>query len=290
MHRNKPQFSRRDSLGAPIEYDREKRGFCYTDTNWFLPSLSMSEGDLFYLLLASRVLEQYRGTPVAARVEQIFSKVAGLLPDKLAIKPELVFTRFSFTSPPSDPINERIWTTLVRGLLRQRSVEVVYRRPDVPEPSARTLDPYHIANLQGEWYVFAWCHLRQTVLQFAMSRIEKATVTGRTFTVQPGFDRKKLDSGTFGRFTAAVGHKELSVRLRFAKACAPWVTEKQWGPGQKIHRRRNGDIELTFRASGLYGVQRWVLAWGHDVHVLAPAKLKQMVRAEIEMMHRGACG
>ena len=27
----------RDQLGAPIEYDRDRKGFYYTDQNWFLP-------------------------------------------------------------------------------------------------------------------------------------------------------------------------------------------------------------------------------------------------------------
>ena len=45
----------RDGLGAPIDYDRDRKGYYYTDTNWFLPALSVTEGDLFYLLLASKV-------------------------------------------------------------------------------------------------------------------------------------------------------------------------------------------------------------------------------------------
>jgi len=327
MHRNKPQFNRlleldrqirdgkypncltfsvdwevsqktvqrdieylRDTLGAPIEYHREKRGFFYTDANWFLPSLSMSEGDLFYLLLASKVLEQYRGTPVAAHVERIFGKVASLLPDKLALKPELVFTRFSFTSPPSGPVHEDIWTTLVRGLLHQQSVEIAYRRLEAHESGSRTIDPYHIANLQGEWYVFAWCHTRQMVLQFAMSRIGEAVLTKTPFEIQSGFDRKKLASGTFARFTPATGDKAQTVSLLFDKTIAPQILEKQWGPGQRARRRKNGDIELSFQATGLLEVQRWVLAWGRQVRVLAPRELKRMVREEIRFMHKAQCG
>src|ERR1039458_9186841 len=40
----------RDMLVAPIEYDRDRKGFYYINQNWFLPSLSMSEGDLLAVL------------------------------------------------------------------------------------------------------------------------------------------------------------------------------------------------------------------------------------------------
>ena len=222
---------------------------------------------------------------MATHVERIFEKLASLLPDKLALKPELIFTRFSFTSPPSGPVNEAIWTALVRGLLHQQSVNIVYRRLEAHESGSRTIDPYHIANLQGEWYAFAWCHTRQMVLQFAMSRIEKATPTKKTFVVQPGFDKEKLASGTFARFTPATGDKAQTVSLIFDKTIAPQILEKQWGPGQRVKRRKNGDIELSFQATGLIEVQRWVLAWGHHVRVLAPPELNRMVREEVRLMH-----
>jgi len=57
----------RDQLGAPIEYDRHRKGYHYADKNWFLPSLSLSEGDLFDLLVASRALEQHSAPPIWRR-------------------------------------------------------------------------------------------------------------------------------------------------------------------------------------------------------------------------------
>ena len=69
----------RDQMNAPIEYDRERQGFYYKDTTWFLPALSLSEGDLFVLLVASKALEAYRGTPVAKELERVFTKITDCL-------------------------------------------------------------------------------------------------------------------------------------------------------------------------------------------------------------------
>ena len=45
----------RDQLGAPIVYDRERKGFFYENSSWWLPSVVLSEGELMGVLLAARV-------------------------------------------------------------------------------------------------------------------------------------------------------------------------------------------------------------------------------------------
>ena len=74
----------RDEMGAPIEYDKKRRGFYYTNNTWFLKSIMMSEGDLFALLVGSQAMAIYRGTPVAKELETIFGKLTACLPNKLS--------------------------------------------------------------------------------------------------------------------------------------------------------------------------------------------------------------
>ncbi len=122
----------------------------------------------------------------------------------------------------------------------------------------------------------------EDVRQFAMPRIDEAKLTDRRFAMPETFDARALLSGAFGRY--AGGNKEHRVRLLFDKDIAEWITERRWHPKQKLKHRRNGHIELSFPAKGLFEVQRWVLSWGHHVKVLAPKELKTMVEEEIKRM------
>ena len=272
----------RDQLGAPIEYDRVRRGYFYSDPSWFLPSLSLSEGDLLALLVGSRALKAYRGTPVAKDLERVFLKLAALLPETVSLRPELMFSSFSFTSPPSKPVDEKVWTTVVRGLLHRRSLKVSYRAFEAEETRDREIDPYHVANLAGEWYVFARCG-DAGVLQFAIPRIMRASLLKRTFDVPDDFDAETLVSSAFGRFASG---KPRRVRVLFDAEVAPWVLERQWSPTQTVKRKRDGSVELAFEAAGLFEVFRWGLAWGRHATVLAPGELKKWVADEVKAMAR----
>jgi predicted DNA-binding transcriptional regulator YafY len=274
----------RDQCGAPVAYDRDRKGFFYEDLSWWLPSVSLSEGELLGVLLAARVAEQYQGSPVARQIERVFEKLASLLPDKVSINPALLYSKFTFTSPPAKPVNEEVWTTVVRGLLARRTISIRYRTFDATDGQEKEslVDPYHIANLQGEWYLFGVHHGHTDVRQFSMARIGKAAMTERHFDMPSGFDPAKLLDGTFARY-AGDGEVQ-TVRLLFDKEIAHWITERQWHPKQKLHRRKTGGIELEFPVKGLFEVQRWVLSWGHSVKVLGPSELKSAVAEEIRMM------
>ena len=281
----------RDQMNAPIAYNRDRKSYYFTEATWSMPALVVSEGEILSVLLASRVLEQYHGTPAAANLREIFDKLAEMLPDKVSIPPENLFTRFSFRGPPARPVTPEVWSTVIRGLCDQKTLRLRYRpfdtaKADVGKESR--VNPYHIANLQGEWYLFGVHDGYEDVRQFSMARIEQAVLTGEAFQVPADFNPEKLLADTFGRFS---GDNEVhAVRLLFSKDVAAWVEEREWHPKQTIHRRRNGDVELSFPAKGLYEVQRWVLSWGHDVKVLAPKNLTQMVRDEVKAMAQNIVG
>lgn len=274
----------RDSLNAPIEFDRHKNGFYYKDPTWFLPSIVLSEGELMALLVASKALEQYQGTPVAMEIKSVFQKISELLPEKITLPPEYLFTHFTFTSPPAKPVDEKVWIAVIRGLLNQRTLQINYRAFESPTLKEHEIDPYHVANLRGEWYVFGHSHRSDKLTQFAMARIKAASVSDKTFVVPKGFDPKKLFDTTFGRFALLPGEKVHAVKLRFDKEVTAWVMDREWHPKQKLTRLANGDIELKFPAAGLMEVQHWVLAWGRYVKVLEPAELKKAVAEEIRAM------
>src|SRR6185369_9625536 len=52
----------RDRLNLPIEYDGSRHGFHYTSEVSAFPTMQITEGELFALVVAEKALQQYRGT------------------------------------------------------------------------------------------------------------------------------------------------------------------------------------------------------------------------------------
>ncbi|QLH45227.1 MAG: hypothetical protein HWD58_06225 [Bacteroidota bacterium] len=66
------------SLGfnAPIEYSQEKRGYIYTDPDYSINKIPLSEEDLQGLEMAIGILEQFKGIPAIGLFEDSITKLA----------------------------------------------------------------------------------------------------------------------------------------------------------------------------------------------------------------------
>ena len=81
----KLESSTRDQLDAPIKYDYERKGFYYSKSNFSLPSISITEGELMALFVAEKVLKQYKGTPYEKELRSAYEKLTANLPDEISI-------------------------------------------------------------------------------------------------------------------------------------------------------------------------------------------------------------
>ncbi len=267
-------------LGAPIEYDKVKRGFRYTDNTWFLKSVLLSEGELFAMLVGSQAMTMYRGMPVAKELEAIFGKLAACLPDKLTVSPELIYSRFTFSGPPAKVIREDVWKGVVRGLMNQRELEIRYQSLHAQQPKTHAVQPCHLANLDGEWYLFAYDPKHKEIVQYSVGRIESVTVSERTFTLPATVNMGKLLADRFGRFIHSEKYKPIVVRLLFDAKLAAYISEKTWHPGQTLKPRRGGAVELCLPVPAVRDVRPWIMSFGSKVKVLAPKSLAEAIRQE----------
>jgi len=137
------------------------------------------------------------------------------------------------------------------------------------------VDPYHLANINSEWYLFAYDHLRKAIRTFVPARVQAVKDTGQTFPRPENFSLEKQLRDSFG---VESGRGKHEIVLRFNQGVADYIREKKWHESQKLRELKNGGVELTLRLSSLMEISRWVLSWGGNVKVIKPAELKQVVK------------
>ena len=137
------------------------------------------------------------------------------------------------------------------------------------------MDPYHLANINGEWYLFAYDHARKDIRTFVPVRVSSVKQTGKTFPRPEKFSLEKRLRNSFGVHS---GEGQFDVLLRFNERVADYVREKKWHESQQLRELKGGEVELSLKLSSLMEIQRWVLSWGGDVVVSKPKELIESVR------------
>jgi predicted DNA-binding transcriptional regulator YafY len=265
----------RDRLDLPIAWDFFQKGFYYTEEVTAFPTLHVTEGELVALLVAEKALHQYRGTLFEKPLLSAIRKMEQSLPDTISLSIAGIDQTFSFSTRAEPILNMEIFDALSKAATARKQVQIGYRKPGEKQIEQRVVDPYHLANINGEWFLFAYDHLRKDIRTFVPARIHSIRLTGRVFEKSSTFSLEQRLRGSFGVHS---GTGQFDVVIRFNSRVADYVREKRWHDSQKLRELRNGGLELSLKLSSLSEVERWVLSWGGDAVVIKPAELAESVR------------
>ena len=273
----------RDQLGAPVAFNPIENGYEYTEDGFTFPEVQMSEGEVLALMVADRALSAYRGTASEKLLRQLLGKATAALGDRLEISPERVAESYSFlhTAPPAR-VDPEIFSTLERAIRDRESLQVVYHTQSRAETSSRRIDPYHLANVDGDWFLLAHCHKNQEVRVFKPARIRKVKATGQRY-VPRTFDPEEFLQT---KIHAMGGERIFEAVLRFDAPLAGHILEREWGPGFRAQIMTDGGVELSFRSENADAVVRWCLGWGPGAAVIAPPWVRRRARQMLRQIAR----
>jgi proteasome accessory factor B len=274
----------RDRLELPIEFDAARNGFRYTEEVSAFPTMQITEGELFALVVAEKALQQYRGTSFEKPLLSAIKKMEQALPDTISLNLAEVEQTISFRTSAEPILNLVVFDTLAKAAAHRKQLRFDYRKPGKREPEPRLVDPYHLANINGEWFLFGYDHDRKDIRTFVPARMSAVEMTEKSFARPRTFSLERRLRDSFGVHSA---EGEFDIVLRFNARVADYIREKKWHESQQLRELRNGGVELRLKLSSLGEIERWVLSWGGDAVVVQPAELAASVKAAARRVAQG---
>ncbi len=257
--------------GAPIEYEPSRHGYFYTDENFQLPALNLTEGDLLAILVADRALSSYRNSPFYERLRTVFERLSAFLPERVSVQTQDMAHHVSVISEPVTEINAKVWVTLQACLEQEVTARIQYQAPSYHESVPRLVDPYHIVGHKGEWYLLGWSHHDEMVRIYALARVKGCRMERTSFDRPKDFRPEDYIDPGFGVF---VKEPELDVAIRFDPPIASKIQERFWHPKQSIEEIEGGSIILRFTTNQQTQTLFWVSSWGPNAEILSPPELR----------------
>jgi proteasome accessory factor B len=265
----------RDRLNLPVEFNGARNGYFYTEEVSNFPSVQITEGELFALVVAEKALQQYRGTSFEKPLLSAIKKMEQALPDTISLNLADIEQTISFRTRAEPILDLKNFDALAKAVAQRKGLELIYRKPG-QKMERRIVDPYHLANINGEWFLFAFDHARKDIRKFVPARILEIKQTGKSFKRSKKFSLEKELRDSFGVHS---GEGEFEVVIRFNARAADYIREKKWHPSQRLRELKGRGLELKMKLSSLAEIERWILSWGGDAKVLQPRALAESVRA-----------
>jgi predicted DNA-binding transcriptional regulator YafY len=274
----------RDRLDAPIVYDRGDDVYRFApdaatrSATHELPGVWFSEPEIHALLTMHQLIAGLDADGVLGRhLQPLLDKLDGMLGADAAEVRQMM-QRVRILGATARPVPSRYFELVGSALLKRRRIRMRYLTRSRGTTAERAVSPLRLVHYRGTWYLDAWCHQADALRRFALDAIEEAEVLEQPAKVVAIKTVESDLDGTYGIFSGKAARR---ATLVFDAGVAPWVSREVWHADQRGRTLDDGRYELQLPYADDTELAMDVLRYGEQVEVVAPATLREAIRARL---------
>lgn len=277
----------KDRLHAPIVFDRDLGGYRFEregqriGPQYELPGLWFSAEEIHALLTMQHLLANLdTGGLLGPHIQPLLARLSGLLGS--ADNPaEEVKKRIRIETVGARRFHLSHFQAVGSALLRRKRMLIRYHARGTDQETEREISPQRLIYYRDNWYLDAWCHLREDLRAFSLDAIRAADILEKK---AKEVSEKHLDQVLGSGYGIFSGDNVTWATLRFTPERARWVAAEKWHPDQVGRVLEDGGYELKVPYTDDRELLMDVLKFGADCRVVSPASLINKVESEVRRM------
>lgn len=270
------QLMRSDKLGynAPIQVV-DKKYYTYADPAYSIANIPLTDQDLHKLTEVVDILKQFKGF-------NHFKDLSGMvqrLEDKIHITKTRQQTLIDFEKNDNLQGLEYI-DPLYQAVRQPRAIQLSYQSFRSKMANTFVFHPYYLKEYRNRWFVLGCKNEETSLLTLALDRIMQIEPTDEPFTPCSGIDLPAYFKHVIG-VTVNAGQQPVEVRLFVHQQTAPYVRTKPLHHSQQVVETLGNGVVISLLVQHNYELEREILRFGDQVHVLSPERLKRCIKESL---------
>jgi predicted DNA-binding transcriptional regulator YafY len=273
----------RDRLYAPIVWDREQNGYRFEAREeveghpYQLPGLWFSPAEAQSLLTMEHLIEGLEPSLLGPHLQPLKVRLAALLSagDHSVDQVRRRIHVIPFGARKHEP---KHFALLASAVLGRSRLQITYYNRTRDEETERQVSPQRLVYYRANWYLDAWCHLRNDIRSFALDAMRGAEMVAGKVKEVPDSELDEVLAAGYGIFS---GRKVQWATLRFTPERARYVALEEWHSKQRSRWEKDGGYVLEVPYSSEGELVMDILKFGPDVEVLGPPTLRSAVKERV---------
>lgn len=260
---------------APIEYDSYKKGYVYTDPDYSISNIPVSEEDLQGLEIAIGILEQFKELPAIKLFEDAINKIASSVKQSRESKGD---SKILLLDRPKRYNGIEHLSEIVDAIRNKNVMRIQYKPFNKEEAKKHTVHPYFIKEYNGRMYLIGKdIHptKESKFLTFAFDRMSDVIKMNQTFR-EDEMDKENYFNATIG--ISLSGEKPEKITLQFEPTQASYIKSQPLHHSQKIIKDTKTQLIIELELVINYELVAMVLSFGDKVKVLKPTVLSNRIK------------
>jgi predicted DNA-binding transcriptional regulator YafY len=272
----------RDRMNAPVVWDRDAGGYRFDKQGvgdaYELPGLWFSASEIHALLTMQQLLSSLGPGLLTPHVEPLLGRLRSLL-DQEGLSADPLQQRIRIEKVSARSYEPDHFVPIATTVIQRRKIAIHHHNRNRNEVIRREVSPQRLRHYRENWYLDAWCHLRNELRSFGLDAVQGVELLDEAAVeMDPREVEAEMDSG-YGAFTGK--EVELAV-LEFTAPRAQWVSKETWHPRQQSEFTTEGNYRLTLPYSKPQELVMDILRHVPHVKVIEPESLRLQVQQELQ--------
>ena len=239
-----------------------------------LPPVMFTKEEAIALMTAEKLVEKFTDTATHDVYQSALFKIKAVLRSDEKNHVESMSEYIQVLGNPYLPEDKKTSNhiqVLLKGIAQKTVVTMDYFANHSQEATTRKVEPVGIYHMFSQWYVIAFCWLRNDYRSFRVDRILKLALTNAAY--------KKEHPSLSTYLNKLTGEKKdlHEVVMLVEKSSIKYIGEQKYYSGFVSERDVEDKVEMTFLTASLRGFAHWYMMFGGRANIISPAALKDIV-------------
>lgn len=251
------------SSGIPIYFQRGKSGGIKLMDNYIINKSLFSKKEQNEILYALQSLKaaNYSGN------DKTLSKLSAIFNKKADSWIKIDFSRYGCD-------DSTLFENIKEAILTRQTIKFTYYNTK-GENSDRTVDPLNLWFKEKAWYLFAYCHEKNDIRQFKITRIKNLTLTDKYF-------EKTIEDFKINNSKNPIKYVKITLEIDKSQAYRVYDEFSE----KNINKLENGNFEVIMENPENEWIYGYLLSFGEYLKVKEPERIKMILLEKIKQMRK----
>ena len=269
----------RDQMHVPVRYERDTGRYHvdHTEPATALPGLWFTPDEILALLTMQHLLSQLEPGLLGPKLRPLKARLTNIM-ETSGLGTQDVSDRLRIVHAGKRKLAPRMFETTASATMARKRLRITHTKRETGETLMRDVSPQRLVHYRDNWYLDAWCHLREDLRSFSIDAIEAVEVMAEAAQEVPA---KEIDDKLGAGYGIFGGKPKAWATLRFTPQRARWVKGEEWHPLQESRTEADGSYVLSVPYADDREIVGDILKFGRDVEVLSPKSLREKVHTSL---------
>ena len=272
-------FAMRMEHDAPIAYSKREKGYYYTNDEFTMDDVPLTEKDISAIKAASTILHQFKSTSLFSQYQFAIDKIL----DR-AVTSQQKFSNtennIQFETLPTISGNEYLESVL-EAIKKRNVLQFEYYNYIKDVKTIRRVHPYLLKEYRNRWYLIGKSELKNKVITFGLDRISNLQTLENLFNVDSSFNPDYFFQHSIG--ITVFDEKPQEIIIKTNNILSKYLTSQPLHHSQQLSEvHNNGDHLFSYFLLVTYELKMTILGYGSDCEVIAPLSLREQIAEEIK--------